>query len=757
MTDNSTAERVVLTATQKIWSQWHSDLLSAQTLEEHLRLPLPTRKARKPTSAREALGGIDFYIATGICRAFSVRSLSSLWSQYDAAKITMEEEVFFTKLSSIYFDNEKFRLLREAFEATTMDNAPRLPVVGIDDEEDEETDFESEEEEEEEEQEQEEEEEEEEEEEQQEQQQQQQQQQQQEKDKKDEKVHLQAVKPVESDDSRKVDKVAEPLEMARKTNKVGSVVATEINSVEGNTDGASLIALPKQRSNKSPAQPGRRSSLNANNTNAPSQKKRGRRSTSPDTRIQAQKAGLGKSQQNRKGKDSLPGIQQQQQQTGADSLQLPNINSVNEPETDSCLEEKQELPKVDTVLVLPPPPKSYKDAYAPHRGNAPSNKKIFKSPPPKRSNASQNYIEGCTAAFSLPRNKILEAIAPRGKGKTKSTLSIRELSFTGFFMSDSGLSGLAAALSTRNSKNGKAAMPNLKSLSVADNGLTDASSVSITQILNHCPRLTKLDVSSNAKLGFNVARALVAHNILNGASQGSKSTSKKGELPVLTSPLSILEMSGCSKMAKEYVLTIRSLMTRPKHTRPKFVMRELDVSYCNLGDKEGQALCQIIRRWPRAKKINIGYNMFGPRTGLSLSSALQKHKGLDEIIASKNNFGDDAGVAIAFAIAVNASIRVFELEWCGLGPNAAAAMADALMMSPTIIKLNVSHNPIGPQGAATLVKAASVAENVHAEHSRLAKLQFIQQEKEKELAKKQNKHNKHKNGTNTQFSTQHAT
>ena len=519
-------------------------------------------------------------------------------------------------------------------------------------------------------------------------------------------------------------------------------MATEINSVEGNTVGSSLIALPKQRINKSPAPPGTRSSLDVNNTNATSQKKRGRHSTSPDTRIQAQKAGLGKFQQNRKGKDSLPRIKQKQEQTGEDSVQSANINSANEPETDSCLEEKQELSKVDTVLVLPPPPKSYKDAYAPHRGNAPSNKKIFKSPPPKISNASQNYIEGCTAAFSLPRNKILEAIAPRGKGKTKSTLSIRELSFKGFFMSDSGLSGLAAALSTRNLKNGKAAMPNLKSLSVADNGLTDASSVSITQILNHCPRLTKLDVSSNTKLGLNVARALVAHNILNGASQGLKSKSKKGELPVLTSPLSILEMSGCSKMAKEYVLTIRSLMTRPKHTRPKYVMRELDVSYCNLGDKEGQALCQIIRRWPRAKKINIGYNMFGPRTGLSLSSALQKHKGLDEIIASKNNFGDDAGVAIAFAIAVNASIRVFELEWCGLGPNAAAAMADALMMSPTIVKLNISHNPIGPQGAATLVKAVSVAANVQAEHSRLAKLQFIQQEKEKELAKEQNKHNR---------------
>ena len=40
-------------------------------------------------------------------------------------------------------------------------------------------------------------------------------------------------------------------------------------------------------------------------------------------------------------------------------------------------------------------------------------------------------------------------------------------------MTDSGFTGLAAALSTRNSKNKKACMPNLKLLVMRDNGLTD--------------------------------------------------------------------------------------------------------------------------------------------------------------------------------------------------------------------------------------------------------------------------------------------
>jgi hypothetical protein len=733
-----------LSSTQKIWAHWHSDLLSQQTLEEHLRLPMLSRKIRKPTSAREALGGIDFYVATGICRAFSVRTLSALWRQYDAAKVTMEEEVFFQKLSSIYFSKEKFQILRKAFEATTMDNAPREPILGVDEDENDDTDFDSDEEKEEEEEEEEEEEDgeaddgeaddgeaddgeaddgeaddgeaddgDDE-----------------EKEKEDVLVGEEAKKDEknkevtkdmgEKDSEEKESRTVTALSEGTNTTNIEGAQEHEENAkavdpAENVGATSSLLAPHKIRVGKN----GKPISTSNNQRETKSSNEYGRRSSSPSSISKQKKLKHPK----QRSKDSTPN--------------LPNIepaNSIDTPETDVCLETKESKEEEKTgIMVLPPTPKTYNEAYEPHRKNAPTNKETPKSPKAIVSNASQSYIDGCTAAFSLPRNKILKSIAPRGKGKTKSTLSIRVLSFKGFFMSDSGFSGLAAALGTRNSTTGKAAMPNLKSLNVADNGLTDHSSICIAQILNSCPRLTNLDLSLNSKLDVNTARVLVEHHILNGSTHSSpKSKRKKDDLPPLISPLSSLSMSACPKLAKEYLLTIRSLMARPKHSRPKFILRELDVSYCKLGDKEGEALSQTIRRWPRAKTLNFGYNFFGPKTGISLSAALQKHKGIDSITASKNNFGDNAGVALAFALAVNVSIRIVELEWCGFGPNTAAAMADALMMSPTIVKLNISHNPIGPEGASQLIKAATAAAKTQAEKSRLAKLKYMQEERDKQ-------------------------
>ena len=84
-------------------------------------------------------------------------------------------------------------------------------------------------------------------------------------------------------------------------------------------------------------------------------------------------------------------------------------------------------------------------------------------------------------------------------------------------------------------------------------------------------------------------------------------------------------------------------------------------------------------------------------------------------------------------MAVNASLRSFDLAECGFGPNTAAAMGDALMMSPTIVKLNLAHNPFGASGASTLIKSASLAAQIQAEKNKVAKAEFVQAEKEKQI------------------------
>ncbi|CAM9358212.1 unnamed protein product, partial [Discosporangium mesarthrocarpum] len=299
----------------------------------------------------------------------------------------------------------------------------------------------------------------------------------------------------------------------------------------------------------------------------------------------------------------------------------------------------------------------------------------------------QNFLQ---AGEKTPRQQFLRGIIQQGlppmpvmvmKSKNPRELNLgKELPTLRLLGDKVGIS-LAVALP---------GIPQLESLNIRDNRLTDLSLVQIMASTIQMDRLTSLDVSCN-KIDSS-AHALREYVASRTCSLKSLSLSKAD-----------IDDGECTEL-------MEAISTN-------FSIESLDLSHNMIGEQEthnfvnpdfktgGEAIAEMLESNITLTRLDLSWNSVRMNSAITLGKALAYNTQLLELNLSNNSLACRGVQAIAHSLRFNNSIETLDLSFNNMTPRAAMVMANALLDNKSLTRLNMNHNNIGKSGARAMFMA----------------------------------------------------
>eukprot|EP00752_Nemacystus_decipiens_P004848 g4411.t1 len=233
-------------------------------------------------------------------------------------------------------------------------------------------------------------------------------------------------------------------------------------------------------------------------------------------------------------------------------------------------------------------------------------------------------------------------------------------------------------------------LPNLASIVLRDNRLTDLSLNDILAEAVGLKSLTSLDLSSN-KIDNSalVLRAYVA----------SSSCS-----------LQKLSLSNADVDDDECTSLMEALVGNSS-------IRMLDLSHNLIGDKEtynfvrpdyttgGEAVADMLEANITLRCLDLSWNSIRMASGVSLGKSLAHNSALIELKLAHNSLAESGIQAIAQSLRSNGSLRLLDISFNNMKPKSAMVLANALLDNSSLDHLMMSHNNVGRRGAKAVFMA----------------------------------------------------
>jgi len=233
-------------------------------------------------------------------------------------------------------------------------------------------------------------------------------------------------------------------------------------------------------------------------------------------------------------------------------------------------------------------------------------------------------------------------------------------------------------------------IPNVESINLADNRLTDEGMSPILAALVTLPTLYELNLSQN-EVGSDTSQALAEY------------------LGRDDCPLRKLTLIGADVDDGECEGFISALQGNSTLT-------EIDLSQNKLGSSEvlntvmpdvttgGEAIADWLRADTCAlKTLILSWNMIRLDSAIDLCSALHKNVSLTYLDLSYNSLGHDGGLTLGDAIIDNRSLKTLIVANNNIDATACFTICVGAIENMSLTKLNLNGNPIGEQGARALM------------------------------------------------------
>lgn len=286
-----------------------------------------------------------------------------------------------------------------------------------------------------------------------------------------------------------------------------------------------------------------------------------------------------------------------------------------------------------------------------------------------------------------PRSSFIAACI-REKLNPRSSLVIRQNFTDNLKLSHMGIGNnlahhLAEALSL---------LPDIKSIDLTDNSLTDDGIVRVIKAISHIPNLTHLNLSKNA-IGAETTKALCSYLL--------------GEDCVLQE----LVLQHVNVDDKECCKLVEAIKNNNYITL-------LDLSYNKIGESEtlntvshhhhavtgGAALAEILHnnRCPLNTLI-LGWNRIRLGSAIIFTTALEHNHTVTHLDLSFNGLGVEGGQAIGNALLENNTLKTLLLSNNGINSTACLTICIGIIENQSLTKVVLDGNCVGEQGLRALM------------------------------------------------------
>ncbi|CAM9461228.1 unnamed protein product [Pylaiella littoralis] len=233
-------------------------------------------------------------------------------------------------------------------------------------------------------------------------------------------------------------------------------------------------------------------------------------------------------------------------------------------------------------------------------------------------------------------------------------------------------------------------LPNLTSLKLRENRLTDVSLNNILAEAVRLERLTSLDLSSN-KIDHS---ALVLREYLASISCALQSLSLSN---------ADVDDDECNSLMEALAGNVS--------------VKALDLSHNMIGDKEtynfvrpdyttgGEAIAEMLVTNITLSRLDLSWNSVRMASGVSLGHSLAHNSALTELKLAHNSLADPGVQAIAQSLRSNGALRLLDISFNNMKPRSAMVLANALLDNSSLDRLIMSHNNVGRRGARAVFMA----------------------------------------------------
>lgn len=227
-----------------------------------------------------------------------------------------------------------------------------------------------------------------------------------------------------------------------------------------------------------------------------------------------------------------------------------------------------------------------------------------------------------------------------------------------------------------------AGLPDVESVNLSDNNLTDDSLGPIMLALVHVPTLLELDISRN-KVDEVASTALASYLSSSGC------TLRK---------LVLHHADVNDAEADDFITALKSNKS----------LTHLDMSHNLLGTAEaqnavnpdvvtaGESMATLLRS-PACclQTLNLSWNMVRLSSAVELCSSLSINSCLTSLDLSFNAIGEDGGIMLGDAITVNKTLKTLDLTSNAINARATFTIAMAMIANTSLEKVVFDRNPIG--------------------------------------------------------------
>ncbi|CAM9374928.1 unnamed protein product, partial [Discosporangium mesarthrocarpum] len=233
-------------------------------------------------------------------------------------------------------------------------------------------------------------------------------------------------------------------------------------------------------------------------------------------------------------------------------------------------------------------------------------------------------------------------------------------------------------------------LPEVESLNVADNRLTDRSLEPLCRLVVEMPCLRCLDLSANK---VDMAAATIREYLVH----------RTCSLETLVLRQADLDDSECCELMLA-VARNRSLT-------------HLNLSGNKIGETEslnvvqpdtitgGEAIGDMLADNHTLKFLDVSWNNIRMESATAIGRSLAENQGLESLNLAHNAFGEIASGELGYSLRSNSALKSLDMSFNGVTPPSTMVIANACKANNTLTELNLDGNRLGRKGSVALMSA----------------------------------------------------
>ena len=263
----------------------------------------------------------------------------------------------------------------------------------------------------------------------------------------------------------------------------------------------------------------------------------------------------------------------------------------------------------------------------------------------------------------------------------RSLQAPRVIDLSGMGLGDAVVLGLVAVFET---------LPQIDTLLLADNRLSDETFTPLFQEITHMHNLTHLDISFN---DMDESSKIILEYL----------STESCNLKVLNMEHADIDDFECGDLMTALQVN-SSLLTLDLRDNLIGEKEQLNVVMPEF-DTGGEMIAEMLSVNTTLTELDVSWNSIRGDSALQVAQSLEANGTIKILILSHNAFGDEPSQKLGDVLAHHPSLKHVDLSYNGVSPRAAMVLANAFRTNETLDLLQLNGNTIGKRGAESLLQA----------------------------------------------------